>query len=361
MLKLQKRAFKDHGGIDDQQQKKETALIFIPLIFRLWWVLILIITAGLLSVQAQEMISPRYIPCGAGGVAICDLQTGLMWETKTEAPAEGSGSCAAPLALHGVDLSCTPEEAQTVWLPALNLEGGSGYAGYTDWRVPHIQELLTIFDYEAESIDPAFGPTETTSGGLYISSTPHSTLNDAIWLMRFEDGRPQTGGRGHTRAVRGGHLPAETTLRYIPCGAEEIAVCDLETGLMWEVKCGGGIECPDSPVRHTAHAEFRHDQEIGPWLDEVNAENGNGYAGYTDWRLPTIQELLTIFDYDVLNDTDPTLGASASGLFWSSTPTPSTVSDRFWAALFGGRARSGSVLADSASSRNFARAVRGGR
>ncbi len=321
----------------------------------------LVSAVGLLTVQAQEALSTRYVPCGAGGVAICALQTGLMWETKTEPPNGGSGACTAPVFLHGVDILCLSQEEVGLWLDAVNAENGTGYAGYTDWRIPHIRELLTIYDYEADTIDPAFGPTDTSSRGIYASSTPHSTLSDATWGLRFSDGLPLTGGGGRIRAVRGGDFPAEAALRYIPCGAGEIAVCDLATGLMWEVKCGGEVACPVSSVNHAAFAEFRHDQDIGPWLDEVNAENGTGYAGYTDWRLPTVQELLTIFDYDALNDTDPLLGASASGLFWSATPTPSTVSDRFWAVLFGGRARSGSVLADSSSSRHFARAVRGGR
>ena len=322
--------------------------------------LMLVMSVCVLIAQAQEAVSPRYIPCGTGGVAICDLQTGLMWETKTEAPEGGSGTCPAPLALHAVDLSCSSGEETGLWLEALNAESGTGYAGYTDWRIPHIQELLTLYDYAADTIDPAFGPTDTGSNGIYVSSTPNPGREDSFWTLRFSDGFPLIGGIGRVRAVRGGRGPGEAALRYVPCGAEEIAVCDLETGLMWEVKCGGDVACPDSDVQHAAQAEYRHDQDIGPWLELVNAENGTGYAGYTDWRLPTIHELLSIFDFEVFTDAAPVFGASARGFVWSATTAPSVRSEEFWAVLFGGP-RSGSIISDNVSAAHSIRAVRGGR
>ena len=233
---------------------------FIHPVLTVWRAFLLVVIVGVLVVQAQDVVSPRFIPCGTGGVAVCDLQTGLMWETKTEAPAEGSGLCTAPLALHGVDLVCTVEDAQASWIPALNAEGGTGYAGYADWRMPDIQELATLFDYEAGSLDPVFGPVALDR---YFSSTPNAGTSSGnnFWYVHFAGGGVDAlNGAEHVRAVRGDALPAQAALRFIRCGEGERAVCDLHTGLMWERKIrgrgglSGGAACPERDM----HARGSH-------------------------------------------------------------------------------------------------------
>ncbi len=346
----------------------------------LWRALLLVMSVCVLIVQAQEPVSPRYIPCGAGAVAVCDLQTGLMWETKTEALAGGSGPCTAPAALHGVDLICTVGDAQASWLPALNAEGGTGYAGYTDWRMPGVQELVTILDFDTRSIDPVFGPTamEPPPGrsvpGLYISSTLNVRASgpsfQSYWFVSFDD---EGGGQvssisnaQYVRAVRGGSTPADmpgegdpVSPRYIPCGAGEVAICDLQTGLMWERKAGFGADCLAD--LHSNSARCTHEEALGPWIAALNAEDGTGYAGYVDWRLPTIQELITIMDY-TLNNTDPVFGPTAISAYWSSTPSGQLEgSDTAWVLRFGGTLLDGVTQGMTTTAQLPVRAVRGGR
>ena len=59
-------------------------------------------------------------------------------------------------------------------------------------------------------------------------------------------------------------------------------------------------------------------------LDFINAVNSGGLCGYTDWRLPTTDELHSLYDYnDVENGGGPVLDVnyfSQAGRFYSSVP-----------------------------------------
>lgn len=93
----------------------------------------------------------RYRDNGDG--TISDLNTGLMWEKKCR----GCGG------LHDDGLLVRWSGYGRVmtlwdWLDAVNAEGGTGFAGHADWRVPNAKELVSIVDYGRSdpAIDPAF-------------------------------------------------------------------------------------------------------------------------------------------------------------------------------------------------------------
>jgi hypothetical protein len=140
----------------------------------------------------------RYQDNGDG--TITDLNTGLMWETKVP----GGGSCTG--ALHAVDATCTWAQATGDWINAVNTEGGTGYAGYDDWRVPNVRELMSIVDYSRSSpaISLIFTPT---AADFYWSSTSSAASPPSAWSVDFNDGFVNVFGENNTfrvRAVRGG-------------------------------------------------------------------------------------------------------------------------------------------------------------
>jgi hypothetical protein len=55
------------------------------------------------------------------------------------------------------------------WLEELNNEqGGQGYAGHTDWRIPNLRELQSMVDYGHLGLPPVFGPVDLSA---YWTST----------------------------------------------------------------------------------------------------------------------------------------------------------------------------------------------
>jgi hypothetical protein len=157
------------------------------------------------SVQAGAAL--RYNDKGDG--TIVDRTTGLMWEKKVP----GSGC------LHCVDdrYPWSNFGSTTIWdwLSAVNAEGGRGFAGHDDWRIPNVKELQSIVDYGRASpaVNPTLGPN---SGGYYWSSTTHAVnaLPDIAWIVFFGDGHVlstpfgmEEGRKSNfsfVRAVRGG-------------------------------------------------------------------------------------------------------------------------------------------------------------
>lgn len=148
------------------------------------------------------------------GLVVVDKQTNLVWEKKTTKV--GSGETFDDL--HDVDnlydwCEATGNdegprclENETSWIGKVNAEA---FAGFTDWRVPTREELLSIVDTtvatcgrEMPCIDPIFGPTQASE---YWSSTEVSP--NVAWIVVFSSGNLKFGtkiDRVLMRAVRSG-------------------------------------------------------------------------------------------------------------------------------------------------------------
>jgi hypothetical protein len=96
----------------------------------------------------------------------------------------------------------------------VNAEDGTGFAGYSDWRVPEVDEeggadeleTLLLEPHPCGStpcIDPIFGPTVSYD---YWSSSTYAGNADYAWGVNFSDGGVGFDRKDRTlyvRAVRG--------------------------------------------------------------------------------------------------------------------------------------------------------------
>jgi hypothetical protein len=132
--------------------------------------------------------------------------------------------------------------------------------------------------------------------------------------------------------VRFSFSPSSTEQpRYARSGA---TIQDASTGLTWSVD--------DIGERHT-------------WAEAKKTVTALSLGGFTDWRLPTIKELLTLVDYDRSSPSiDPIFSTCKADWYWSSTPYHSSPGGYAWSVYFS----SGGSSNDSQSREGLVRAVR---
>ncbi|MBU0673802.1 MAG: DUF1566 domain-containing protein [Proteobacteria bacterium] len=217
------------------------------------------------------ILPSSYVDKGDGTVS--DTVTALIWQQQDDGIQRGWG------------------EAE-VYCSELLL------AGYADWRLPDITELISIADYGAENpvIDQLVFPTDG-SVFRYSSATPNPINRNQAWSADFTRGittLDDKGTFGRVRCVRGEEIPPASLV-----DSGNGTVTDYTTGLLW--------------------------QQQG--MDELSWEEAISYceelvlAGAGDWRLPNIKELQTIVDTSVLY---PAVSRRyfpgiRSSFYWSST------------------------------------------
>ncbi len=205
-------------------------------------------------------------PCGDLATAsedevVTDSLTGLMWQR-------------------------TWAEHRT-WQEALDycgttLNEGSGFSGFTDWRLPNPHELLSIVDNSqfTPAIDNTVFPG-TPSSYFWSSSSLASDTRNA-WFVDFGYGFVYPYDKtndNNARCVCSG--PEDSVIgsfdHLIISGSEEQIVTDVVTGLIWQ----------------KAYVSGKTWQEALAYCEELD------YANQTDWRLPDKNELSSLVNYEI--------------------------------------------------------------
>ena len=200
---------------------------------------------------------------------------------------------------------------------SLNLNEGASYCqglelnSYTDWRLPTIQELLSLIDYSREYLllDPIIKYNFYVSEGHYMSSTRYSATGphgDSNWYINFYSGLKDIDSIRYdqvVRCVRNIEVNLENTPTYI---RENGVVYDSSTAKSWQ---------DDGDINSISLT----------WLESLNYCHALQLNGKSDWRLPNMNELHSIVDYKNQNRgtvpqaIDPIFLTGRESKFWSST------------------------------------------
>ena len=152
--------------------------------------------------------------------------------------------------------------------------------GLSNWRLPSMKELQSLLDLGSEPhIDATFS---TAKGGKYWSSTeyPHQPSNAAYYIDFSRGFSADYGDRSvyeksndyAVRCVRGDKLKEGSFSR----NSSKETVMDSTTNLMWE---------------DTSHIERTSGVE-----DAISYCENLTLGGFSDWKLPNINEYYTIVD-----------------------------------------------------------------
>ena len=157
--------------------------------------------------EIQAGATLAYVDNGDG--TMTDTNTGLMWERLDDNNVGG---------IHDWDNKYAWDDAFAVKIATLN--GGGGFAGHTDWRVPNYKELVSILNLQNISpvVSTAFnmgctpGCTVTTCSCTqsddYWSSSSIADFRDFAWNVDFGEGTGNADNfkayYSYVRAVRGG-------------------------------------------------------------------------------------------------------------------------------------------------------------
>ncbi len=246
-----------------------------------------------------------------------DNVTGLIWKSCTEGQSgrDCSGGSAGTYTWYNAVNQCA----------ALNTaNGGAGYAGRTNWRLPTASELETLPNYGASNpaIDTAYFPA--TPAQYTWSSTTYIESPDLAWSVYFDggyvDGYSGKTVNGYVRCVSSGLSGASSFSNG------NGTVTDSATNLVWQ-QCSAGLSGTNC---ESGSAETKTWQNAMAYCEELNL------AGKEDWRLPSANELKTIADRST--SAAPYIDAShfpstASGYYWLST-THLASPDNAWYVAF---------------------------
>ena len=236
---------------------------------------------------------------------VVDNNTGLMWQQKIS--------------------------IKYKWDDAVSYCNSLSDGGYSDWRLPTPQELMTIIDNsntKEPSIDTTYFPN-TPSNYFWSSSTVVSNTSFA-WFVDFTSGNMNgtTGYKANTnyvRCVRGESLP-KSTFKSTTVNGSDVIVTDTATGLIWQKTC----------VSKT-------------WQEALKYCENLTYAGYSDWRLPNKNELVSLVNYEKYNPASDFPNMTSEN-FWSSSSRTSAA----WCVLFS----NGEAAAPGKSNSYYVRCVR---
>ena len=238
--------------------------------------------------QYEGLLSSYTVGEGLRAGTVRDNVTGLVWRRALDSVGAADGTGARTF---------TQLEAICA-----NLDLG----GYDDWRIPAAREAENFFAYGSENLypDPFTIPNNITRA--WTRTFPPGFPNNKWVLFNISQlSASLTNPRAPVTnlCVRGtSRLSFDYEFTLQDKGTDSTAddtVVESNTGLIWD----------------------RRPTTERTWQQSLARCEGSNHDGKTDWRLPSLNELLTLVDYGSVASvrTDPVFGNVVGTLYWTST------------------------------------------
>ena len=304
---------------------------------------------------------PRFTLASSGtGTVITDDLTGLVWPYDADTPTAV-----------GCPGGVMTWQNALAYVACLNT---NNYLLHNDWRMPNANELMSLLTAGTPDVYSWLNSQgfNNLQGNFYFSSTTDPVITTQARIVNMVTGNAVFGAktsllnvlpvRGNTANGRAPLPQTGQTTNYSgnddgalqagiawpsprftnPAGTTPITgnlVVDQLTGLMWTTdgNSPGSATCPVN----------------GTWQGAVNyvaCLNTNNFLGYSDWRLPNVNELESLIN---AGQTDSSSWLNLQGFsnvqgnaYWSST-TDATTTDNAWLVFMVGGDKESAAKTDA--------------